>query len=259
MAKALSITFDWRELDQESGFGRSSYRSRQRWRPLICWSAMLRANVCNPRPESIRAAAQHECATLVSTFTCVPSHVAIGDFRGAGSALARGCEPAWTAGRGDAVGSARDQLLRAVGGGAPLRDCPARGEPQRMRDLSALLGDLPVERALDLVRAFSSYFPCEDLDTHFSQRGSARCRASLRDTGDKRQICAPLQIWMQIWTPSFSRTMRVLEKLVSLPENLRNWTVWSRFLTDAFGCRDLVHHVLRRPCDRKLADFAINA
>ena len=128
----------------------------------------------------------------------------------------------------DQLGTSFFELLEEVRRCAIAR---REGEPQRLRDLSALLGDLPVERALDLVRAFSSYFPCEDLDTHFSQRGSARCRASLRDTGDKRQICAPLQIW----TPSFSRTMRVLEKLVSLPENLRNWTVWSSSGHPIFG------------------------
>jgi len=36
-------------------------------------------------------------------------------------------------------------------------------EPERLTDLTALLGDLPVERALDLVRAFSAYFQLVNL------------------------------------------------------------------------------------------------
>ncbi|MBL8244332.1 MAG: phosphoenolpyruvate carboxylase [Rhodanobacteraceae bacterium] len=60
----------------------------------------------------------------------------------------------------DQLGSSFFQLLEQVRRCAILR---REGEPARLAELSALLGDLPVERATDLVRAFSSYFQLVNL------------------------------------------------------------------------------------------------
>ena len=60
----------------------------------------------------------------------------------------------------DQLGTSFFELLEEVRRCAIAR---REGEPERLRDLSALLGDLPVERALDLVRAFSSYFQLVNL------------------------------------------------------------------------------------------------
>lgn len=60
----------------------------------------------------------------------------------------------------DQLGSSFFQLLEQVRRCAIAR---REGEPDRLLELSALLSDLPVERALDLVRAFSSYFQLVNL------------------------------------------------------------------------------------------------
>lgn len=60
----------------------------------------------------------------------------------------------------DQLGASFFQLLEQVRRCAIAR---REGEPERLIELSALLGDLPVERALDLVRAFSSYFQLVNL------------------------------------------------------------------------------------------------
>lgn len=60
----------------------------------------------------------------------------------------------------DQLGTSFFQLLEQVRRCAIAR---REGEPQRLRELAALLGDLPVERALDLVRAFSAYFQLVNL------------------------------------------------------------------------------------------------
>lgn len=60
----------------------------------------------------------------------------------------------------DQLGTSFFQLLEQVRRCAIAR---REGDPGRLAELSALLGDLPVERALDLVRAFSSYFQLVNL------------------------------------------------------------------------------------------------
>ena len=60
----------------------------------------------------------------------------------------------------DQLGSSFFQLLEQVRRCAIAR---REGEADRLGELSALLGDLPVDRALDLVRAFSSYFQLVNL------------------------------------------------------------------------------------------------
>lgn len=60
----------------------------------------------------------------------------------------------------DQLGASFFQLLEQVRRCAILR---REGEPARLAELSALLGDLPVERASDLVRAFSTYFQLVNL------------------------------------------------------------------------------------------------
>ena len=60
----------------------------------------------------------------------------------------------------DQLGSSFFQLLEQVRRCAIAR---REGEPERLIELSALLSDLPVERALDLVRAFSAYFQLVNL------------------------------------------------------------------------------------------------
>ncbi len=60
----------------------------------------------------------------------------------------------------DQLGTSFFELLEEVRRCAIAR---REGEPDKLRNLSALLGDLPVERALDLVRAFSSYFQLVNL------------------------------------------------------------------------------------------------
>ncbi|MBK9656033.1 MAG: phosphoenolpyruvate carboxylase [Rhodanobacteraceae bacterium] len=60
----------------------------------------------------------------------------------------------------DQLGTSFFQLLEQVRRCAIAR---REGDPGRLSELSALLGDLQVERALDLVRAFSSYFQLVNL------------------------------------------------------------------------------------------------
>lgn len=60
----------------------------------------------------------------------------------------------------DQLGSSFFQLLEQVRRCAIAR---REGEADRLGELSSLLGDLPVDRAVDLVRAFSSYFQLVNL------------------------------------------------------------------------------------------------